>query len=329
MAVPGTQRTVPATILAPIYSRMVSHFDNQIMPAHKPYPTFALAAADVLKYLHNRYGFGLWMVTRTEENDWIVLHAEDHGYGVKPGAVFRWADSFCSQMVIGRGPCIAPRSDDVPAYAAAPIGSQVQIGAYVGIPLKDADGELFGTLCAIDPLPQSDELIKEQHAIELIGRLLSTCLVAELKSSAEARSDLRLDVSRLVDRESGALSQAGWEQYAAAEEIRCQKFGHPATLLSLKVPSDQEWPLREVVSAVSKVLTADEVIARVEGKSELLALLPESDSGAGKLALAKVEEALKAFPGIVVKAVSRDPRRGIQAAVEELLGSENQGERSV
>ena len=31
------------------------------------------------------------MITRTEGDDWIVLQAEDHGYDIKPGQVFRWA----------------------------------------------------------------------------------------------------------------------------------------------------------------------------------------------------------------------------------------------
>jgi hypothetical protein len=60
-------------------------------------------------------------------------------------------------MVQGLGPRIAPRSNDVPAYASAPIAQQVTIGAYVGIPLKRADGELCGTLCAIHPAARPQE----------------------------------------------------------------------------------------------------------------------------------------------------------------------------
>jgi len=93
---------------------------------------FETSGRAVLAFLHRRLGFDLWMVTRTEGDDWIVLQSEDHGYGVAPGTVFRWADSFCSEMVKGNGPRIAPRSDVVPAYAAAPIGRQVQIKAHVG-----------------------------------------------------------------------------------------------------------------------------------------------------------------------------------------------------
>lgn len=36
-----------------------------------------------LKFLQNRLGMDLWMVTRTEGEDWIVLQIEDQSYGVK------------------------------------------------------------------------------------------------------------------------------------------------------------------------------------------------------------------------------------------------------
>ena len=96
---------------------------------------FETAGKAVLFFLRARFGFGLWMITRTEGNDWIVLQAEDHGYGVSAGTVLRWSYSFCSEMVKGNGPRIAPDSAEVPAYVRAPIGQQVPIRAYVGIPL--------------------------------------------------------------------------------------------------------------------------------------------------------------------------------------------------
>jgi diguanylate cyclase len=116
------------------------------------------AAQTTLKFLHSPLGFDLWMVTTTEGDDWIVMHAEVEGYGVEPWVVFRWAGSFCSRMTQGLGPRIARRSNDVPVYAAAPIGQQVAIGACVGIPITREDGSLFGTLCAIDPDPQPQSL---------------------------------------------------------------------------------------------------------------------------------------------------------------------------
>ena len=58
-----------------------------------PYPDFRSASTDVLKYLRSRLGFGLWMVTRTENDAWIVLQSLDPESGVRDGDVFRWAGS--------------------------------------------------------------------------------------------------------------------------------------------------------------------------------------------------------------------------------------------
>ncbi|MFW6316428.1 MAG: sensor domain-containing diguanylate cyclase, partial [Cyanobacteriota bacterium] len=47
-----------------------------------PFSDFESAARSVLSFLRQRLDFDLWMVTRAEGNDWIMLQVEDHGYGV-------------------------------------------------------------------------------------------------------------------------------------------------------------------------------------------------------------------------------------------------------
>ena len=62
---------------------------------------------------------------------------------------------FVQKWLIGNGPRIAPCSNAIPIYATSAIGQQVEIKAYVGVPVVRKDGSLFGTLCAIDPNEQS------------------------------------------------------------------------------------------------------------------------------------------------------------------------------
>src|SRR5471032_1549513 len=150
-------------------------------------PDFAGASREVLSFLHQRIGMDLWMVSRADNEDWVVLTAEDHGYGVKEGDVFRWADTFCSRMVSGDGPRIAPRAVDVPAYAELPFTHQLPIGAYVGVPLVDAAGELFGTLCGLNPQPMPSSLVNEQPMVEVLADMLSGLLSAELATTALTR----------------------------------------------------------------------------------------------------------------------------------------------
>lgn len=287
---------------------------------------FSSAAQAVLRHLHNRLGFDLWMVTRTEGDDWIVLNAEDHGYGVTDGTVFRWADSFCSHMVEGRGPRIAPRSEAVPAYAAAPIGRQVKIGAYVGVPLTRNDGSLFGTLCAIHPAPQPAAIQAEQPLVELLSSLLSTILTAELRATEEARRAERAEAESLLDPLTGLYNRRGWDQLLAAEEERCRRLGHPACVLSidlddLKAVNDIQGHaagddvLRRSAEALRSSLRAQDVAARLGG-DEFSVLCVECDARSGGGLITRIRSAL-AQQGIAASlgAASRDPAQGLAFAL--------------
>lgn len=201
---------------------------------------FETAGKAVLAFLHQRFGFDLWMLTRKQGDDWIVLQTEDHGYGVDPKSVFRWADSFCSQMVKGNGPRIAPRSETVPAYAAAPIGRLVKINAYIGQPLFTADGSLFGTLCAIDPMPQPESIVAEHDLLELLAAMLSSVLQADLNAATEARRSERLQAEALTDSLSNLYNRRAWDNFLESEEVRCVRFGHPAAIIVVDL-DDMKW----------------------------------------------------------------------------------------
>ena len=92
---------------------------------------------------------------------------------------------FCYRMVRGEGPNVAADSSSVPAYAQAPIGRDIPIAAYIGYPLL-ADGQLFGTLCAIDPQVRPDRS-DDEPLIRLLARLLSTVLESQLHATNSRR----------------------------------------------------------------------------------------------------------------------------------------------
>jgi diguanylate cyclase len=283
---------------------------NSTLP---PFPDFSSASQATLKFLHNHLGFNLWMVTRTEGEDWIVLDAEDHGYGVKSGDCFRWLDSFCSEMVLGNGPCIAPNSKEIPAYANAPIGTQVPIGAYIGMPLSDADGGLFGTLCAIHPTAQDDRLKESLPLIELLGRMLSSLLVADLKNSVAERNRERQDLRELLDEATSAFNSNGLSQVLSAEEKRCAKFGHPAHVIHFQGNNIESMAL--AADVLRRCLPAAASIAR-PSENELVAVLPECkpETANEVIETLRVDLAHENMCGKIGIA-ARDPRSDLQSAV--------------
>ncbi|BFM38103.1 sensor domain-containing diguanylate cyclase [Synechocystis sp. LKSZ1] len=262
---------------------------------------FESAAQAVLAFLHQRLGLSLWMLTRTEGEDWIVLQAQDQGYGVKAGDVFRWRDSFCSQMVAGRGPRIAADSNQVSVYANAPIAQQVAIGAYVGVPLTYKDGRLFGTLCAIDPQPQTETLAAELPLVELLARLLSSLLSFSLEVAEQARQAERACTDAVTDALTGLYNRRGWEQFLAQEEERCRIYGHPASVIiidldGLKEVNDSQGHgagdqlIIQTAEVLRHTVRCQDIVARLGG-DEFAVLCLDCGLEPGKALLERLEEA--------------------------------------
>ncbi len=289
---------------------------------------FASASRAVLRHLHRKLGFKLWMVTRTEGEDWIVLDVEDHGYGVEPGTVFRWADSFCAEMVKGNGPRIAPHSDAIPAYAAAPIGQQVEIKAYVGLPLTRADGSLFGTLCAIDPAYQPDSITDELPLIELFGALLSTILHSELSATDEKRRAERLAAEAMTDAQTGLYNRRGWDVLIRQEEARCRRYGHPAAIIvadldGLKAINDARGHaagdalIAQAADILRNCVRGNDIIARLGG-DEFGILSVECDRAGADGLLKRLRHAAdEAGIGISLGLAMRGHVTGLEDACEQ------------
>lgn len=289
---------------------------------------FETSARTVLSFLHRRMGFDLWMVTRTEGAAWIALQTEDHGYGVSAGKVFRWADSFCSEMVKGKGPNIAPSSDAVPAYAAAPIGRQVQIKAYAGVPLSLKDGSLFGTLCGIHPAPLPESTLEHQELLELLAANLSTILQLELDATEAIRRSERFQAEALTDSMTQLYNRRGWELLIAAEESRCIRFGHPAAVLIVDLdglkrindehghPAGDQLIIR-AASALRDAARSIDIVARLGG-DEFGIVGVECDALGAQALLKRVRDALAANDvGASVGFAMRDPSVGIRSAWAE------------
>ena len=250
-------------------------------PMNTPFPDATAAAGAVLRFLSERLDLDLVMLTRTEGDDWLVLEACDRSYGVPAGSTLRWSDSFCSRMVRGEGPRVSPDARAEPRYADAPVAAALPIGSYVGVPLRRADGSLFGTLCGIDPRSKDPRLADEQPLVELCGRLLSTMVEAEAAQADTLRRAERAEVEALTDGLTGLLNARGWGRLLDAEEERSRRSGSPACVLSidlngLKRVNDGEGHaagdalIRAAGEAIRGTLRCSDFAARVGGDEFLV-----------------------------------------------------------
>lgn len=295
---------------------------------HINFRSFQEAGQAVLKFLHSHFGFNLWMITRVEGKDWIVLQSEDHGYDVQPGQVFQWADSFCFHMIAGKGPKIAPRSEDIPLYATAPINQQVNIKSYIGQPLIHEDGSLFGTLCAIDPQIKSDAIMQEVELVELFGNLLSNILQAELRQNEQIRQHERLEAEALRDGLTGLYNRRAWEKLVTTEEERCKRYGHPAAVFfidlnDLKKVNDSlghdrgDELIQQTANVLRNTARSNDIVARLGG-DEFVILSVENDEAGAEVLLSRLMQALKQEKiAAAIGVAMRHPAQGLFKAAAE------------
>lgn len=301
---------------------------NETAMDMSPYKDFESASHAVLQFLHERLGFGLWVLTRTEGSDWIVLQAEDHKYGIEEGAVFRWEDSFCYHMARGDGPNVAPDTSQVPVYAQAPIGRQVEIGSYIGVPVHEEDGSLFGTLCAIDPSPQQESLRAELPLVEVMAKLLGTVLSRERKSIKQERALERSQQEAMTDVMTGLCNRRGWNIVVAAEEDRARRYGNPTGVIvvdldGLKKVNDARGHAKgdELIGITGQALREgvreSDVVARIGG-DEFAILAVECDRASLESLHERVQASLAAY-GITASTgiATRSPELGLSHAISE------------
>ncbi len=86
--------------------------------------------------------------------------------GVAPGVTADRRDSLCHRLLAGAPARTSDAAHD-PAYRDAAKRSQLGITSYVGVPIRDATGQVVATLCGID----RGTVEVDDATVEVLGRL--------------------------------------------------------------------------------------------------------------------------------------------------------------
>ena len=231
-------------------------------------------------------------------------------------------------MVQGKAPRIAPRSEDIPLYVNAPIAKQVEIKAYIGQPLTKEDGSLFGTLCAIDPKPQSDAITKEAGLIDLLGQMLSYILQGELREVEQIRQRERFKEEALNDSLTGLFNRRAWDNLIGLEEERCKRYGHPTAILmidlnNLKTVNDSlghtagDELIQKAATALKGCVRSNDIVARLGGDEFAILSIENNQVNAENLVNRVLQVFAEANISAAIGLAMRNPLNGLLKALQE------------
>jgi hypothetical protein len=128
---------------------------------HHPAVGAALAtAADLL-------GMEVVFVGGFSDDEFAFVRVHGSLPGLDEGRTIPRTDTFCDRLVAGAPPSTADAAND-PAYADVPARTVFGITSYVGVPVRDPNGAVIGTLCGVDrrrvPVPASTLAVLDELA---------------------------------------------------------------------------------------------------------------------------------------------------------------------
>ncbi|MBX7454280.1 EAL domain-containing protein [Mycolicibacterium sp. 3033] len=132
----------------------------------------------MLSVLRRRLGLETaWLSSfRDDVQVFEVLDGNPEAMGLSCGAGASLAGSYCVRVIDGRLPSVIPDTSVNETTAILPITGELDLGAYVGVPVVGPDGSALGMVCAVSRqasphLVELDLRIVERVA-ELIGLLI-------------------------------------------------------------------------------------------------------------------------------------------------------------
>lgn len=141
---------------------------------------FEDAAEHILKLLSKQMNINTLFIAKNDgQTNHIVKAINTDEELVKEGSAAPLKQTFCSLSInYGENPLIIDHISSDPAASQLEIASNFKNGSFIGIPIYRDNGEVYGTICAMDDKPF--EFTEEhQRSLELMSSLLTYVLKLE------------------------------------------------------------------------------------------------------------------------------------------------------
>ncbi len=168
---------------------------------HQEVPDFSAAIAAVqkiesvpliLEMVKQATGMRFAAVARVTDRHWVTCAVDDSiDFGLIPGSQLELETTICHEIRQNRKPVIFTHASSHPLFSVHHTPKLYGLESYVSIPIVTADGQFFGTLCAIDPAPASFDESTVLKTMGLYAQLIAMNLDLhkDLLASGQALED--------------------------------------------------------------------------------------------------------------------------------------------
>jgi signal transduction histidine kinase len=147
----------------------------------------------ILSMVKHLTGMRFAAVARVTEKNWVACAVDDSiDFGLKPGGELVLESTICHEIRQHKTPVIFGHASAHPIFSKHHTPLTYGLESYISIPIIKANGEFFGTLCAIDSVPANLEEPAIVKTLTLFAQLIA----------------MNLDTQNSLDATKAALATA-------------------------------------------------------------------------------------------------------------------------
>jgi signal transduction histidine kinase len=138
------------------------------------------AVPSILQIVSETTGLRFAAVARVTENSWTACAVLDQlGFGLKVGGQLDVTTTLCHEIRGSRDPIVIEKASEDTHFCGHPTPKMYGFESYISVPIIRRSGEVFGTICALDPLPAKLKDGKTLRMVELYAELIAAQLEIE------------------------------------------------------------------------------------------------------------------------------------------------------
>jgi len=195
-------------------------------------------------------GMGFAAVARVTEDRWITCSTVDYlEFGLKPGDELEIKTTLCDDIRKNPRAIIIDNVSEDPLYHDHHTPEIYKLQSYISVPIILKNGTFFGTLCAIDPKPNSLKEFKVREMFNLFAELISFHLTA-IENENETHLVLK-EKSHLLEKTVGEKKEveklkSDAEKKLIEKNISLEKMNSELEAFNYISSHDLQEPLRKI-----------------------------------------------------------------------------------
>ncbi len=138
------------------------------------------AVPSILEIVSAMTGLRFAAVARVTKDSWTACAVLDKiGFGLTVGGELEVTTTLCHEIRATHVPIVIEKASEDLAYCSHPTPRMYGFESYISVPIIRRSGEVFGTICALDPLPAKLRDGKTLEMVQLYAELIAAQIEVE------------------------------------------------------------------------------------------------------------------------------------------------------